>query len=165
MGRGSRQLKAACTRPRAAPVHESAVQRAAPLGVRDRGGIIGHALILVIVGAGASFDSWSAYPPPHTDPPNQAAIRRCEANEGDREAWRPPLADHLFEPRRVFLPFALDRPAVRALAPQLRPAETGVSVEAALAEIEKEAGENPIRIRQVGEPKELHRDVQLRHLP
>lgn len=83
-------------------------------------------MILVILGAGASYDSYSA-----------------KAPRGGAEGYRPPLANQLFQPRPEFLPFARDYPECQEVAARLRPLADDHgewSIERAFAALDEDRG-------------------------
>jgi hypothetical protein len=91
-------------------------------------------MLLVVFGAGASFDS---DPNPECQPPK----------ESDRN--RPPLAHQLFSPRSGFL-YAQDRyPECKAIVPFLQHVAEGSSFEQRLERLQEEAKEYPERNRQL----------------
>jgi hypothetical protein len=93
-------------------------------------------MLLVIFGAGASYDSSPAYPPGSSYP----------SSSGGED--RPPLADHLFDNRLLFA-VALDHyPQCHAIVPYLRHA--GVRVEQELERLTNEA---------IGGDAERHRQL------
>lgn len=92
-------------------------------------------MLLVVFGAGASYDSDPDHPPrPGYSPPNI-------------EYHRPPLANSLFDNRPQFLTAMQLFPECQPLIPRLR--KEGVVVEQELAKIETEATEYPERHRQL----------------
>lgn len=94
-------------------------------------------MLLIILGAGASFDSLSRKPPPHplTLEPDHAA--------------RPPLADQLFGDREDFLKATDNFRQVKDLIPALRTRRHGYSVERRLQELSDEAANYPVRRSQL----------------
>ena len=94
-------------------------------------------MLLVVFGAGASFDSVPSRPPglgPHFN-----------------EEYRPPLANFLFDERSTFRE-ALERfPACQTIVPYLRPASDGapLNVERVLTELDEEASQYAERHRQL----------------
>lgn len=91
-------------------------------------------MLLVIFGAGASYDSV-----PHF-PPLPAPV------EPQREEFRPPLANQLFDDRPMFMRTIQQYSACKPLIPLLR---TGVPVEQQLAKFEDQAKTFPERHRQL----------------
>jgi hypothetical protein len=86
-------------------------------------------MLVVIFGAGASYDSYGRYPAPE---------------DGRFEVGRPPLADHLFEPDFEGTVFQSYRQA-RGLAARLRPGVRQGTVEEALRQLSDEAESDPRR--------------------
>jgi hypothetical protein len=82
-------------------------------------------MLLVVFGAGASYDSVHHLPPPGSP-----------GFLGQFELYRPPLASQLFENRAWFVPLMTQCGDFRSLVPSLRVAS---SVERRLAEIQQEA--------------------------
>jgi hypothetical protein len=88
-------------------------------------------MLLVIFGAGASYDSAPRLPPPTT------------SSTGDD--WRPPLANQLFEDRPNFGALLTRFPAVLPLAARLGRASDALPLEGMLAALRNEAAEYPAR--------------------
>ena len=86
-------------------------------------------MLLVVFGAGASFDSVPHLPAP------------------DSEPRRPPLANDLFGNRAIFVDAMVRFGACRALVPNLR--KPGVAVEQELAKFQQQAETFPERYRQL----------------
>jgi hypothetical protein len=95
-------------------------------------------VLLVVFGAGASYDSDPDHPPPA---PASAGIFLSI------EEHRPPLANRLFENRPQFLSTMDSFPECRPLIPRLR--KSGVAVEQELARLLAEASSYPERHRQL----------------
>jgi hypothetical protein len=91
--------------------------------------------LLVIFGAGASFDSFSSIPPTHP------------AVGWDVE-WRPPLAQQLFQNRPHFREAISDYPKCRILVPKLEPA-ANTTVEQVLGRLLEESAGDEERFRQL----------------
>lgn len=92
-------------------------------------------MLMVIFGAGASYDSCPTYPPgtPVPGTGEQGALN---------EWYRPPLAKDLFANRPMFIKALDEFPQCQAIVPRLRdPAVTGgqASIETRLQEIEEQA--------------------------
>lgn len=85
-------------------------------------------MLMVIFGAGASYDSAQAYRPP-------------KPGDGvDGHAWRPPLANDLFLDRqRVFGNIITRYPKLTHIFPLLREPASGRSIEEVLESLQKEA--------------------------
>jgi hypothetical protein len=111
---------------------------------RGNGPCNNRVVLLVIFGAGASYDSVPHLPPP---PPNSAG----QSNFGVRppslprpyDEDRPPLANQLFDDRETFVKAMEQFGDCRALVPLLR--KSGVSVEKELARFQEEAVKYPRR--------------------
>jgi hypothetical protein len=95
-------------------------------------------VLLVIFGAGASYDSVLHLPP---DPPRSRTGRSTLP-----EHFRPPLANQLFDDREVFAERMEAYPACKPLVNLLR---GDVQVERQLASFEEEAKTFPVRRRQL----------------
>lgn len=92
-------------------------------------------MLLVILGAGASYDSAPSKPPlesRYRDLPN-----------------RPPLADQLFGDRPYFGQVMQKYPNCLDIAPRLRHLQDGVSIESVLQFLQSEATEYPGRLQQL----------------
>jgi hypothetical protein len=87
-------------------------------------------LLLVILGAGASYDS-------------------LEPLEGKYTVDRPPLAGELFDDRDIFSAVALRYPATLGLLPWLRRQGRDGTIEAAFDSLQKDAAEHPERVSQL----------------
>jgi hypothetical protein len=85
-------------------------------------------MLLVILGAGASYDSVA-----HLRPPNEVFPSR------------PPLADELFADRPNFNEFVKTFPECKPVIPPLRTLRPGISVEQILYRLQEESGDNPKR--------------------
>lgn len=90
-------------------------------------------MLLVIAGAGASFDSIPTRP-----------LKASPA-----EPFRPPLADELFEPRDMFEAVQREVPRVMQIAPNLYRRLSGVSVEDVLGEYAAQTTEYRDRLNQL----------------
>lgn len=93
-------------------------------------------MLLVIVGAGASYDSVPHFPPFRNDQPTYEW----------RES-RPPLANQLFEDRPLFVKWLKYFPDCIPIVSRLR--KTGISVEQELARLQAEAKKYPQRSKQL----------------
>ncbi len=93
-------------------------------------------MLMVIFGAGASYDSFPSQPP---DKPQTARV-------SDN---RPPLADQLFDNRGYFVSVMSEFPKCKPIIPDLqqRPKET--SVEQVLQRLQTQAEKDPIRHQQL----------------
>jgi hypothetical protein len=85
---------------------------------------------MVILGAGASFDSSPDYPAPLD------------------HARRPPLADNLFERREAFNQARAEFAEINEIIPELLP-RPGRSIEQSLQRLNEEVATNPARIKQL----------------
>src|ERR1700732_3883357 len=95
-------------------------------------------MLMVIFGAGASFDSWPTYPP-------------GKAPSG-WETYRPPLAKDLFEDRALFSAAVEMFPQCKPVVPRFRDPDVTsgrVSIEARLQEIQVEADTYPRALREL----------------
>jgi len=88
-------------------------------------------MLLVIFGAGASYDS-------------AARLRPTGVRTHD-DRWRPPLTDELFADRVEFREFLTDFPQVLPLATRLGQASPDLPLEGMLARLQEEAAEYPAR--------------------
>lgn len=91
-------------------------------------------MLMVILGAGASFDS---------DP------SRAATNTASIEESRPPLADQLFDDRPNFARIISVFPACRPIIPWLRKRDSGKSVEQVLEELQEHSKNHPARLSQL----------------
>ena len=89
-------------------------------------------MLMVILGAGASYDSVS-----HSLPPGKPRL--------DSKSVRPPLANQLFEDRPMFVRVMDNYKDCKPVISRLR----GVNVEQALARLLEEAPTYPVRYRQL----------------
>lgn len=94
-------------------------------------------MLLVIFGAGASYDSIDSKPP---GSPNPGWLID--------EEFRPPLAEHLFGSRSVFSAAMLNFTRIQPIIPMLRNT-SGKNVETVLRELQDEAGAYPERHSQL----------------
>jgi hypothetical protein len=90
-------------------------------------------MLLVIFGAGASYDSLPSRP--------LAEFPKVEA--------RPPLADHLFDDRPLFLETLRRVPQCHPIVARLRHRPAGISLEAKLTELESDASNHSLRRTQL----------------
>jgi hypothetical protein len=105
-------------------------------------------MLLVIFGAGASYDSVLHFPPPAPRSPTQSNFGIVETLIPPRhhEEFRPPLANQLFDDRPLFVQVMQNFAACKPLVNLLR---GNVQVERQLAKFEEEAKTYPIRNRQL----------------
>jgi len=100
-------------------------------------------MLLVIFGAGASYDSVLHHPPPEAQfSTNLARVQRF----GSYEEFRPPLANQLFDDRPLFVQIMQNYVAFKPLVNLLR---GDVRVEQRLAKFEEEAKTFPTRHAQL----------------
>jgi len=96
-------------------------------------------MLMVIFGAGASFDSAPSYP-----------LESPESRRhGDVDKYRLPLADGLFENRPLFATAVSKLPRCRPINSRLRFRPQDTSVEQELQKLQAEAGGDPERHRQL----------------
>src|SRR2546430_1970153 len=94
-------------------------------------------MLMVVFGAGASYDSAPSHP---------------AVTPGERDPlWehRLPLADHLFEERALFAPTLERFRDAQPVVPWLRHLERGKTVESILEQLQAEANNDPRRHRQL----------------
>jgi SIR2-like domain len=94
-------------------------------------------MLMVIFGAGASYDSLATHPPGGS-----------EARHHDFVEYRPPLADYLFEDRPVFNREINDFPVCKPIVNNLRHLN-GRPIEQVLQNFQSEAARNPRRHQQL----------------
>lgn len=100
-------------------------------------------MLLVIFGAGASFDSVHHLPPiEYSIRPITSGMRTRHSHNADR----PPLASQLFEDRSTFVELMKEFPDCLPIIPLLR---GNVAVEQQLAALEQQAKKDPTRHRQL----------------
>jgi hypothetical protein len=92
-------------------------------------------MLMVVFGAGASYDSVASKRPAYPGPESE-------------EQYRPPLANALFEPRPWFVEVMNRFPDCQPIIPYLQ-FPTGGSVEQELEHLQSEASEYPVRHRQL----------------
>jgi len=97
-------------------------------------------LLLIIFGAGASYDSSADVKSEDSNPP----VHLRELLQ-----YRPPLADQLFDNRPLFARVMADFPQCQAIVTRLRHRPSDQSVEQMLAALEGETGEHPVRRAQL----------------
>jgi hypothetical protein len=100
---------------------------------------------MVILGAGASYDSSPDYPP---EPPEDAHVKVGGGLIVLREV-RPPLANHLFESRDAFALAAERLPKCKPILDQLRRRSPPTSVEQELEKLQEKAIGYPEGLRQL----------------
>src|SRR5438128_4029828 len=104
-----------------------------------RGELAEGRLLLVILGAGASYDSAPSYRP-DTSSDAQGGHRPSLADQ-----YRPPLADQLFDDRPNFSEWFMQFPECLPLITNLRHRDKGTSVERVLEAYADEVGAYPVR--------------------
>jgi hypothetical protein len=115
-------------------------------------------MLMVIFGAGASFDSAQAFRL-LARPAAQQNFPISKPDPDQSLPWRPPLADDLFQDRhRVFGEFVNRYPKIRAILPLLRE-RSEKSVEEVLEFLQGEAKEYPERHRQLASVRFYLRDL------
>jgi hypothetical protein len=104
-------------------------------------------MLLVIFGAGASYDSVLHFPPPA---PPSGSQNNCSPvivpARAPVEDFRPPLANQLFDNRELFVAVMNNYPACKPLVNLLR---GDIQVERQLAKFEQESGTYPLRRQQL----------------
>jgi hypothetical protein len=103
----------------------------------------GPTVLLVVLGAGASYDSVPALPPPRSD--DHPILTSLDAMPN-----RPPLAAELFATRQLFKEVLTAFPACHPVIPILRSCKPGgPSIEEVLERLQDEAREHPNRLKQL----------------
>jgi hypothetical protein len=100
-------------------------------------------MLMVIFGAGASYDSAQAYRPasPGGGSANFGVSAQLPTDEGP---WRPPLAKDLFQDRHHQTGFIVNRyPKLTHILPYLREPSNGRSVEEILETLQEESKDSP----------------------
>src|ERR1700756_716822 len=93
-------------------------------------------MLMVVFGAGASYDSIPALPPKKQNPGSAAGF------------YRPPLSNELFADREPFSTVLANYPQCHPIVPFLRHLEKS-SLEEVLEELQDEAEQYPSRIQQL----------------
>jgi len=101
-----------------------------------------HIMLLVVFGAGASYDSVPAYPA-------SRVTASTHLDEYSRSSDRLPLANQLFENREEFAQDMSHFPQCRPITSYLLPNQDGISLERVLQKLQDEAAEYPARHRQL----------------
>ncbi len=116
-------------------------------------------MLMVVFGAGASYDSAQAFRPPRPQGGGHQNFGQPPPILLDNEQWRPPLADNLFsDPHSAFGTFVTKYPKIRAVLPLLRE-RSNKSVEEILESLQNEAGEYVERHRQLAAVRFYLRDL------
>lgn len=105
-------------------------------------------MLMVIFGAGASYDSAPDYPPPQPQqgPGNQSIPSAAATPPNPREIWRPPLAPQLFlDTSGEFGGIVRNYPKLLPILPHLRRPSSGRSVEEELEAWQAQANGDPER--------------------
>lgn len=102
-------------------------------------------MLMVIFGAGASFDSSQNHPPKPLSP--ERAKGKIRFGDDFPEVYRPPLTNGLFE-RWEFEEFSSKISSLAGVLGQLRDMRLG-SLEAELQELDSRAPQNPLRAKQL----------------
>jgi SIR2-like domain len=106
-------------------------------------------MLMVIFGAGASYDSARAFPPPVPQGATQNFGSQPPAQD-DGEAWRPPLASELFrDAKQRFGDIVTRYGRLHPILLRLREPQNGRSLEEELQCLQGEAVGNPERLRQL----------------
>ena len=109
-------------------------------------------MLIVIFGAGASYDSAPDFPPPYPQAQGGHAqlVSATPAPPNPREFWRPPLTPQLFlDSNGEFGPIVRNYPKLLPILPQLRRPSSGRSVEEELESRQAESSGDPERTRQL----------------
>lgn len=100
-------------------------------------------MLMVVFGAGASYDSSPDFSPP-TLPAAQLNLGNSPAGSLTREQWRPPLANGLFDnPGHAFSDIVRKYPKLSHVLPLLRRRPSGKSVEEVLEQLQDESKGRP----------------------
>ena len=116
-------------------------------------------MLMVIFGAGASYDSARSFPPPEPRAVTQSfGIQSPTPDEG--EAWRPPLASELFhDSKQRFGDIVARYPRLHPILGRLREPLNGKSVEEELQSLQDEAEAYPEGKRQLLSVRYYLRDL------
>lgn len=120
-------------------------------------------MLMVIFGAGASYDSSPDFPPPQPQG-GGAYVNGVPTVPAPplhpREAWRPPLANNLFEnPGQAFSSIVRRYPKLSHILPLLRQRSDGKSVEEVLEQLQDESKGNPEGRRELTSVQYYLRDL------
>jgi hypothetical protein len=116
-------------------------------------------MLMVIFGAGASFDSAQAYRPIYRSG-GASQNFGVSALPSDGGPWRPPLAAELFrDPNHAFGHIVQRYPKLSDILPYLREPSNGRSVEEVLESLQDEAVEFPERLRELASVQFYLRDL------
>lgn len=100
-------------------------------------------MLMVIFGAGASYDSYPSLRPPVD------IMDTVSSDRQNLEELRPPLASQLFDDREAFARIARDFPECQPIIPFVRHADQPGSVEQVLEDLQSNAKENHRRYAQL----------------
>jgi hypothetical protein len=116
-------------------------------------------MLMVIFGAGASYDSSPDFPPPAI-PAGQQNLGNSPPESLSRERWRPPLANGLFDnPGHAFSDIVQRYPKLSHILPLLRRRSSGKSVEEVLEQLQGESKGNPEGQRELTSVRYYLRDL------
>src|SRR6266852_2167423 len=101
-------------------------------------------MLMVVLGAGASYDSSQAYRPVYPGGGGYASFASTAPRPDDEGQWRPPLAKDLFLDRHHALGgIVTNYPKLSHILPYLREPSNGRSVEQMLESLQEEGKDNP----------------------
>src|SRR6266480_5663538 len=107
-------------------------------------------MLMVIFGAGASYDSARAFPPPGPRATIQVGTQSTPSEDDEGAAWRPPLASELFrDAKQRFGEIVARYPRLHPILDRLREPQGGRSLEQELQFLQDEASGYPERKRQL----------------
>ena len=110
-------------------------------------------MLMVIFGAGASYDSAQAFRISYPDDSRGVSVPLAEV-QNEREEWRPPLAKDLFRGRHQGVrDIVLKYPKLTHILPYLRELPTGRSVEQTLEAFQEQGKDNPESKRELASVK------------
>jgi hypothetical protein len=113
--------------------------------ILDQKAGLGDPMLMVIFGAGASFDSSQNHPPKPLPP--ERAKTKIRFGDDYPEVYRPPLTNGLFE-RSEFEEFSSKISSLAGVLGQLRAMRLG-SLEAEFQDLDSRAPQNPLRAKQL----------------
>ncbi len=119
-------------------------------------------MLMVIFGAGASYDSYPDFPPP--DVPqgqgNQSIPPIQSSPQNQRELWRPPLANQLFSnPQHAYSHIVKRYPKLTHILHYLSQPSDGRSVEQILELLQDQGKDYPERPREIASVRYYLRDL------
>jgi hypothetical protein len=116
-------------------------------------------MLMVIFGAGASYDSSPDFSPPSI-PAAQQNFGNSPAQSLSREQWRPPLANNLFDnPSQAFSAIVRKYPKLSHILPLLRQRSGNKTVEEVLEQLQDESRSNPEGQRELATVQYYLRDL------